>query len=186
MEYIAVIDTETNWLDKIMSVGVVIAETANYEITDKKYYIVSPECNVGGIYSSVLYDADKKDTAICSRKDAVTAIERLLKSNNVNSIYAYNAGFDYSHMPELSDFAWYDIMRLAAYRQYNRYIPETALCCKTGRLKCNYGVEPITRMITGNSEYHEIHNALRDAEDELAIMRGLGHAVCEYKIARIQ
>ena len=37
----AVIDTETNWDDKVMSVGVAIAEINTWKLTDKKYYIIS-------------------------------------------------------------------------------------------------------------------------------------------------
>jgi hypothetical protein len=31
--------------------------------------------------------------------------------------------FDKRHLPELGGYAWYDIMKLAAYRQYNPKIP---------------------------------------------------------------
>lgn len=74
----------------------------------------------------------------------------------------------------MKDYIWHDIMRIAAYRQYNPMIPTSAECCKTGRLKRGYGVENIMRMI-GNKDYIETHNALLDARDELEIMRLLGH-----------
>ena len=61
------------------------------------------------------------------------------------SIFAYNAKFDYSYLPELHGFEWYDIMQKAAYRQYNPAIPSTAQCCSTGRLKSGYTVEKIGR-----------------------------------------
>lgn len=41
MEYIAVIDTETNWNDEVMSIGVVIANQ-KYKMMDSRYYIISP------------------------------------------------------------------------------------------------------------------------------------------------
>ena len=90
-----------------------------------------------------------------------------------------------SRITELSGYEWYDIMRLAAYRQFNNSIPQTAECCKTGRLKRNYGVEPIMRMLTGNSSYFEVHNAVMDAVDELKIMELLGHGIEKYECARI-
>lgn len=41
-KYFAVIDTETNWSDSVMSIGVVIAEKATFKAVDKKYYIITP------------------------------------------------------------------------------------------------------------------------------------------------
>ena len=58
---------------------------------------------------------------------------------------------------------WHDIMRLAAYRQHNPKIPETADLCSTGRLKRGYGVEPMLRLLSGNRGYQETHNAIFDA-----------------------
>ena len=36
----AVIDTETNWKDEVMSIGVLIAKSSNFERTDSRYYIL--------------------------------------------------------------------------------------------------------------------------------------------------
>ena len=36
------------------------------------------------------------------------------------------------------------------------------------------------RLLSGRGSYHETHNALFDAMDELEIMRLLGLAPCEY------
>ncbi len=38
-------------------------------------------------------------------------------------------------------------MKIAAYRQFNDRIPETARCCKTGRLKGDYGVESMPALL---------------------------------------
>ena len=104
----------------------------------------------------------------------------LLKQYSVDSIFAYNAGFDRNLMPKLRKFDWYDIMRLAAYRQYNRKITLHDDCYKTGRLKRNYGVEAMLRRLSENDTYFETHNALYDALDELEIMRLLGYAPDRY------
>jgi len=69
---------------------------------------------------------------------------------------------------------WHVIMRLAAYRQHNLKILETADLCSTGRLKRGYGVEPMLRLFSGNRGYQETHDAIFDALDELEIMRLLG------------
>ncbi len=181
---IAVIDTETNWNNEMMSIGIVLSKEDDFRVTDQKYYIIDPEWRVCGLFSNVLRIRDVK-SEIADRKTALSEISQWLSENKVSRIFAYNAKFDQGLLPELSDYSWYDIMRLAAYRQFNKSIPETAECCKTGRLKRNYGVEPIMRMLSGNYCYCEVHNAVRDALDELEIMRLLGHPVGEYEIAQI-
>lgn len=85
-----------------------------------------------------------------------------------------NANFDRNHLPELAGPHWYDIMRLAAYRQHNPKIPRTAQLCSTGRLKRGYGVEAMLRLLSGECGYCETHNALLAALDELEIMRAAG------------
>lgn len=104
----------------------------------------------------------------------------------MRKLFAYNACFDKKHLPEYSGYEWYDIMRLAAYRQYNRAIRDSADCCKTGKLKRGYGVENIFRMLSKNDGYNEMHNSLLDAQDELKIMELLGCEIREYDIAVLE
>ena len=144
-----------------------------------------PEYKDDGIYSYQLFMIPKKDTRITTREDALDEIDTWLSGKGVNKIFAYNGDFDKNHLPELSGYTWHDIMRLAAYKQYNRYIPDTAPCCNTGKLKRNYGVESITRLISGNTGYYETHNALRDALDELDIMRMLCLEIEAYEVGRL-
>ena len=199
----AVIDTETNWHDQVMSLGVAIADKTTFKCLETRYYIFEQEARVGGMYSSVLYKCTNTTVSVnykgeayltqstdaspitASRAAAMTDLIDFLNSHHITSIYAYNAKFDCSHLPELKDFAWYDIMRIAAYKQFNKSIPDTAPCCKTGRLKSNYGVEPITRMLAGNNRYYEVHNAVADAIDELRIIELLGLPLDSYNIALI-
>jgi hypothetical protein len=117
---------------------------------------------------------------LCTRGEAISDLRAWFRKHGVGSIFAYNACFDRNHLPELRDFDWYDIMRLAAYRQYNPKIPANADCCSTGRLKRGYGVEPMLRLLSGNRTYHESHNAFFDAMDELEIMRFLMHRLEDY------
>ena len=49
MAYFAVIDTETNWADQVMSIGTVIADE-DYKIIGVKYHVLPLECEVGGMY----------------------------------------------------------------------------------------------------------------------------------------
>ena len=100
-------------------------------------------------------------------------------------MFAYNATFDKNLLKELADYSWYDIMKIAAYRKYNDKIPLDVECCKTGKMKRNYGVEPMMQLLSGNCRYEEVHNALYDAIDELEIMRLLGKPLSEYDVAQI-
>jgi len=184
-KYIAVIDTETNWNDNIMSIGIAVAEKEKWQLVSAKYYIITPECKKGGMFSAVLETDKVKADIKDSRRNVIKDISEYLTSYNIDSIFAYNAKFDYSHLPELSDYHWFDIMRIAAYRQYNKSISENAECFKTGRLKKNYGVEPILRLLSGNICYSEVHNALCDAVDELKIMQYLKLDYNTYKCAAI-
>ena len=182
IENFAVIDTETNWNDEVMSIGVVVADSKTLKKIDSKYYIFDPEYRAGGMYDNQLR-LDEKGTCVTSRGQAIKEIKQWLDHYHVRKIFAYNASFDKKHLPEYSEYQWYDIMRLAEYRQYNSSIPSSADCYKTGRLKRGYGVENILKMLSGNHRYYETHNAVLDAEDELQIMQLLGHGLNEYEIA---
>lgn len=181
----AVIDTETNWNDEVMSIGVVVADAETKKEIDSVYYIIEPEYRVGGMYSNEL-QFDKKKTRVINRGQALKEIKEWLNIYGVRKLFAYNACFDKKHLLEYSGYEWYDIMRLAAYRQYNRAIPDSADCCKTGKLKQGYGVENILRMLSKNEGYNEMHNALSDAQDELKIMELLGCEIGEYEIAALE
>ncbi|MCM1540934.1 MAG: hypothetical protein NC121_06685 [Blautia sp.] len=184
MDKFAVIDTETNWNDRVMSIGVVVADSGTKDKMDSVYYIIDPEYRVGGMYSHELR-LDDKTARVTDRKQALKEIREWLKSYEVRKLFAYNASFDRNHLPEYSKYKWYDIMRLAAYRQYNPAIPDTAECYKTGRMKWGYGVEEVLRMLCKDRRYSETHNAVMDAMDELEIMRLLGHEISVYEIALI-
>lgn len=178
--YFAVIDTETNWSNQVMSIGVVIADAATFQAVDYKYYVIPSACKRGGMYSDALYLKTPVGPESLGKRDAMKDLRSCFSAYGVSDIFAYNAKFDKTHLPDLKNMVWHDIMRLAAYRQHNPKIPASAECCSTGRLKRGYGVEPVLRMLSGNSCYCETHNAILDAVDELEIMRLLGLAPCEY------
>ncbi len=182
--HFAVIDTETNWNNEVMSIGVAIASSDDFKCINTVYYIITPEYKVGGYFSSALHVRDVNEK-LCTRANAMSEIRAFLNSYEVTKVFAYNAKFDYSHLKELSDYEWFDIMRLAAYKQYNTAIPDDLPCCKTGRLKTDYGVEPIMCLLTGNRRYMETHNAILDAVDELKIVELLGRRIEEYECGRI-
>lgn len=176
----AVIDTETNWVDQVMSIGTIIADTDTFDALESKYHILPIECQIGGMYESTLYIETPVSPILCTRAEAMADLRDWFHAYDVRAVFAYNASFDRNHLPELRNFDWYDIMRLAAYRQHNPKIPVTADCFSTGRMKRGYGVEAMLRLLSGNRTYHESHNAFFDAQDELEIMRLMQHPLCDY------
>ena len=55
MAEFAVIDTETNWADQVMSIGTVIADANSFQPVEDKYHVLPIECAVGGMYSGTLF-----------------------------------------------------------------------------------------------------------------------------------
>ena len=158
----AVIDTETNWADQVMSIGTVIADENTFESIDSKYHILPIECQIGGMYESTLFTETPVQPILCTRAEAIADLCVWFEKYGVRSIFAYNACFDRNHLPELRDFDWYDIMHLAAYRQHNPKIPADADCCSTGRLKRGYGVESILRLLsTVHTTKATMHSTMR-------------------------
>ncbi len=107
-QLITVIDTETNWHDEVMSIGVALADADSFKCVDTRYYIIDPEYRIGGIYSNVLHYNNSEEIGngeiVCSRSEALNDIVQFLENNNISKIFAYNAKFDYSHLRELSAF----------------------------------------------------------------------------------
>ena len=117
-----------------------VGNADTFEAIEAKYHILPIECEIGGMYESTLFIETPVKPIICTRAEAIADLRAWFQRHGVHSIFAYNACFDRNHLPELRDFDWYDIMRLAAYKQYNPKIPAYADCCSTGRLKRGYGV----------------------------------------------
>ncbi len=185
MGRIVVIDTETTWSDKVMSVGAVIADSRDYGVLDSRYYLIDPAFRAGGMYSHVLFMEGTPKEVIRNHERMAAEMRQWLKGHGVKTIFAYNAAFDKRHLPEFHDFDWCDIMRIAAYKQFNSRIPETAPCCKSGRIKSDYGVESIYRLLSQDPIYREKHNGWYDALDELKIMELLGLPLEVFENAKI-
>ena len=179
MDYFAVIDTETNWNNEVMSIGAVIAEKDTFKKVDDLYFIFDPEYKIGGMFSMVLPVKGR------APKDILFTRKIAMEKYGVKDLYAYNGSFDKNLLSELASYRWFDIMKIAAYRQHNDKIPASIECCKTGKMKRNYGVEPMMQLLSGNRRYTEVHNTLYDAADELEIMRLLGKTLEEYIVAEI-
>jgi len=186
MTNFAIIDIETTYASDVMSIGVVIARRETFELVQKRYYIITPFHTHDAMYTDALYINGLKPDLECSRTGVILDMMQLFTLYNINEIFAYNAMFDFGHLPELSDYTWYDIMQVAAYRQHNPKIPPYAECYNTGRLKRGYGVENMYRLLSNNTCYYETHNAVMDAIDELEIMRMLGHGLEKYEVGRVR
>ena len=72
MDKFLVIDTETTWSDRVMSIGAVIADAYDMRPLERKYYILDPEYTAGGMYSSALGHKRAGKPMICSREEAMT------------------------------------------------------------------------------------------------------------------
>lgn len=175
-----VIDTETNFDDEVMSIGIVLANANTFKPIKSVYYILEKEAKTCGWFSYALNIVNRKDTKYCTRETAINEIINLLQQNNNPRIFAYNYTFDKRHLPELDSYTWCDIIWLSAYKAFNNTIPEDAELTKLGKLKRDYGVEPTLCRLRGTKEYEETHNALYDALDELEIMQRLNKPIDQY------
>ncbi len=185
-ENIAVLDLETNIHNETMSLGIVLAKTNTYEVIDKKYYIFEDEIKCGGMYSNMLYVQNISPIVVNrSSLDWLKDIDDLFEKNGISRIFAYNARFDYSHIRELEHYKWYDIMTIAANNNHNKAIPPEVEPYKNGRMKRGYGAENVYRYLSRQVGYHETHNALLDAIDELEIMKMLNVGIGQYEKTRI-
>lgn len=183
MQKFAVIDTETTYSGSVMSIGIVISNSQKFRPEKQKYYVITPFKNEPAMYSGVLYIA--KPDLEGSRGGVISDALKFLKENSVRKIFAYNAKFDHGLLPELGGFDWYDIMKLTSNTQFNKKIPKDAELYKNGRMKRGYGVENMLRILSGDQNYCETHNAVRDSLDELEIMRLLGLGLEVYETAKI-
>lgn len=185
---VAVIDTETNWKNDIMSIGMIIMDmptpTTPARPQSGFYGVINPAYTMGGAFSNKLFYGkmyDSKPKRIFTRAQAIKRMEALMTEHHVTTILAYNATFDKSHLPELEGYTWCDIMKIAAYKQYNPIIEKLKIpCSKSGRIKAGYGVEPMLQMLSGDRSYREIHNAYYDAYDECRIVGYLAKELSVY------
>lgn len=179
VEYFAVVDVETNWNNEAMSAGVVIGD-AEFCVVDKRYYVIHPECETGGMYSGVLRDVNKELITDCSRAEAVADIKNLLTKHGVKDILAYNAPFDYKCLHELNGYVWRDILPIAANRNFNGRLPDNCEYFRTGLLKRGRGLENVMRLVYWRG-FTEHHNGLTDALDELQLMQIVNQPLEAYK-----
>ena len=82
-----------------MSIGVVLSDE-DMRPLESAYYVLAPEYMEGGLYSHALAHERAKDPIVCTRREAMQDILNMCLKHNVTRIFAYNALFDKSHLPE--------------------------------------------------------------------------------------
>lgn len=183
---VAVIDVETTWKDRVMSIGIVTITVCpdgkvERDTVQSRYFLIKPACIEGGMFSNALRIKATKDAKAVTYADAITVIRQILDASGITEMYAYDATFDKNHLPELKGYRWHDIMKIAPYSQYNAAIVRKGLpCYASGKLRSGYGVEAMLRLLTGDPGYREMHNAYYDALDEAAIMAKIAQPLSVY------
>ena len=77
----AVIDTETNWADQVMSIGTVIADADTFQPVAAKYHILTEECAVGGMFYDALFLDTPVKPILCTREEAIRSHMGRTKGN---------------------------------------------------------------------------------------------------------
>ena len=99
MSRFAVIDTETTWYDRVMSVGAVIADGATLQPVETRYYILDPEFREGGMYASALILRREDKHAFAAREEAMDDLLSCLNAHGAEQVFAYNARSDRAYLP---------------------------------------------------------------------------------------
>ncbi|SFH91456.1 hypothetical protein SAMN04487830_11273 [Pseudobutyrivibrio sp. OR37] len=180
----AVIDIETNFMDQVISLGVVIADKTNMHELWSGYYIVNSLYETPSMYGNMLFLENIKEPIIDSRPNIMAIIKNQLEAYGTDRLLAYCGKFDYDRLPELSNYSWCDIADIAAYKQYNEQIPNNISLCATGKIKKGFKVSDMMHYL-GEINYTETHNALGDALDELRMVKLLGLDISIYDEAFI-
>ena len=184
MEKVIVIDTETvTGTYGLLSVGVVLAERNGEKITPiDTYFGFSNEFEHGFYFAQQCDYAKRNSVRRKSRREIETELADLVRRYNVNTAFAYNAGFDKAvakaYLPALK-FTWLDLMKPARqilagaehYPAYKKLHPHSELT-RGGVLKRGYSVDCVGRYL---GLPHETHVAVEDAqmETEIAVRLGL-------------
>jgi len=184
MEKIIVIDTETvTGTYGLLSVGAVVLERYGNKVAPlDTYFGFSDEFEHGFYFAQQYAYAMRNSVRRKSRREIEAELADLVRRYDVNTAFAYNAGFDKTvariYLPTLQ-FNWFDLMKPARqilagaehYPAYKRLHPHIELT-RGGILKRGYSVDCVGRYL---GLPHETHVAIEDAqmETEIAVRLGL-------------
>ena len=177
------IDTETvTGTYGLLSVGAVILKREDKKITEfETYFGFSSEFEYGFYFAQQYAYAQKNGIKRKTRFKIEAELAELVRRYDINTAFAYNAGFDKAvigaYLPSLK-FSWFDLMKPARkiladenhYPVYKNLYPDAALT-RGGLLKRGYSVDCVGRYL---GLPRETHIAVEDAQMETEIALKLG------------
>ena len=182
LEYVAIIDTKTNYLGNAISIGVAIVN-AQFEIQQAQYYLI-PEELMNEHASKDDYDIVHVYKTYYGRLfDCQNHIRTILNQYNITNIYAYNAFYVKQTLPEMNNYNWFDVARIATYKQYNHKIPINTKCDENGQL-LRYTLSNVMELMT-NGYYRYVNHALYNALDIIQLMKYIGLSIDKYEHAKL-
>lgn len=184
LDIIAIIDAKLNFIDEIISIGIAIVDAKTFEIKTAEYFLVPEELIIDGFNNGNITIAHTYQTYFGAHKDIENHIRKLLNQYNITNIYTFNGKFIYSKLTGLQKYHWYDIMKVAAYKQYNYKLPDNLMFNDQGRLlyKCN--IKDLMEILTKTYFYYTNH-ALYDVLDETKMMKLLDLNINVYDCAKM-
>ena len=117
-------------------------------------------------------------------KDIENHIRKLLNKYKITNIYTYNGIFIFKKLPGLKQYHWYDIIKVAAYKQYNYKLLDNLPFREDGRLLCNCSIKEIMQILTKTYFYYTDH-ALYDTFDIARIMSLINLPIEQYSFSKI-
>lgn len=117
-------------------------------------------------------------TMVSSEDSAISTINSLLDFYGVNTMMAFNSGFDFNKTKagklcegrDFIDLYLMAIQTIGQYKKYANFCRENNLCSRNGK-NISGTVESFTAFLTGNPDYCEEHTALEDARVEMNIFK---------------
>ncbi len=180
---IAIISVKTNSMGHAIAIGVAVIDANQWQLQQAQYYIISDELLCYYTYDNI-YLSHVYKSYFGKLGDVENHIRKTLTKYQITNIYAYNAQFVCKTCPGLHMYYWYDIMKIAAYKQYNSYLPSNIDYLDNGRIKYKYNIPHIMEYLN-ISYFRYVDHALYDVLDELRIMKTLNININTYDIAHV-
>ena len=184
LETIAILDAKTNFIDNIISIGVSIVNAKTFEVKTAEYFLIPEELIVDGLNNNNVNIHHIYKTYFGAQKDVENHIRKLLNQYGITNIYTFNGKFIYKQLTGLQNYHWYDIIKVAAHKQYNYKLPDNLMFNDQGRLlyKCN--IKDLMEILTKTYFYYTNH-ALYDTLDIARIMKIVDLNINVYDCAKI-
>ena len=184
LDVIAIIDAKLNFIDEIISIGIAIVDAKTFKVKTAEYFLVPEELIIDGFNNDNITIAHTYQTYFGAHKDIENHIRKLLNQYNITNIYTFNGKFIYRKLAGLQKYHWYDIIKVAAYKQYNYKLPDNLMFNDQGRLlyKCN--IKDLMEILTKTYFYYTNH-ALYDTLDIARMMSLIDLPIEQYGFSKI-